>query len=212
MDSIRTGVYIEGPMLFRKPFLDGIRRGTVSVAFRRWRRPTVRSGGTLLTAAGELEIESVTPIDPNRISAADATRAGYDSRASLLADLNRRGEGSVYRIELGRLRPDPRKALRQTPVTEGEEFQDLTKRLQRLDDRAAEPWVVSTLSVIRDHSGVRAGDLCRHLGMEKEPFKINVRKLKVLGLTESLEIGYRLSPRGAAVLQRLLARAPRPHR
>jgi hypothetical protein len=31
-------------------------------------------------------------------------------------------------------------------------------------------------------------------------FKADVRKLKELGLTESLEVGYRLSPRGRAVL------------
>ena len=34
-------------------------------------------------------------------------------------------------------------------------------------------------------------------------FKTDVRKLKELGLTESLEVGYRLSPRGEAVLRAL---------
>ncbi len=33
-------------------------------------------------------------------------------------------------------------------------------------------------------------------------FKTNVRKLKALGLTESLEVGYRLSPRGRAFLEK----------
>ena len=32
-------------------------------------------------------------------------------------------------------------------------------------------------------------------------FKVNVRKLKGLGLAESLEVGYRLSPRGRALLE-----------
>ncbi len=36
-------------MLFRMRFLDGIRKGDVTLAFRRWRRPSVREGGTLLT-------------------------------------------------------------------------------------------------------------------------------------------------------------------
>ena len=58
-----------------------------------------------------------------------------------------------------------------------------------------------TLEIIRDHPGRRAGDLSALVGMEKLPFKLNVRKLKALGLTESLEIGYRLSPRGAAFMQ-----------
>ncbi len=37
----------------------------------------------------------------------------------------------------------------------------------------------------------------------KAPFKVDVRKFKEMGLTESLDVGYRLSPRGRAVLARL---------
>ena len=40
-------------------------------------------------------------------------------------------------------------------------------------------------------------------GVSALPFKRDVRKLKELGLTESLETGYRLSPRGRALLERL---------
>lgn len=49
-------------MLFKKAFLEKIRDGRVTLAFRRWRRPTVKSGGTLLTAVGELPIVSVTQV------------------------------------------------------------------------------------------------------------------------------------------------------
>lgn len=52
---------------------------------------------------------------------------------------------------------------------------------------------------------IRAADLARRLGQETAPFKLNVRKLKELGHTESLEIGYRLSPRGERLLARLEA-------
>jgi ribosomal protein S19E (S16A) len=38
-------------------------------------------------------------------------------------------------------------------------------------------------------------------------FKRRVRQLKELGLTESLEVGYRLSPRGRAVLEHLIRRS-----
>jgi hypothetical protein len=48
-------------MLFKQAFLDGIRAGTVTVAFRRWQRPTVKAGGTLLTAIGQLSIVDVRP-------------------------------------------------------------------------------------------------------------------------------------------------------
>ena len=58
------------------------------------------------------------------------------------------------------------------------------------------------LRLIGDRPGVRAGDLAAELGRERLAFKADVRKLKALGLTESLEIGYRLSPRGRAWLSR----------
>ena len=189
-------------MLFRQKFLDGIRDGTVTLAFRCWRRPSVRAGGTLLTAVGQLDIVSVDEVALGRISEADARRAGYESRDELVAELRSRDEGTIYRIELGALRADPRVALRREATLADRDRDELDRRLQRLDDRAADgPWTVRTLEVIRTHPGVRAGDLCRLIGQEKMPFKVNVRKLKALGLTESLEVGYRLSPRGAAYMR-----------
>ena len=189
-------------MLFRQRFLDGIRDGTITLAFRRWRRPSVRSGGTLLTAAGQLSITSVDEVAMTRISNGDARRAGYTSREELLTELQNRNEGKVYRIELGALRVDPRVALRQSASLSERESDEIARRLGRLDERAAQgPWTRQTLDLIRSRPAVRAGDLCRLVGMELQPFKLNVRKLKTLGLTESLEVGYRLSVRGAAFLQ-----------
>jgi hypothetical protein len=187
-------------MILRERVLRGIRDGAITVAFRRWRRPSVRSGGTLLTAIGQLHINDVTRIELSAISAADARRAGYSSREDLLADLNARTEGEVYRIELGPLSPDPRLSLRNTRPA-GDDLKTLTERLRRLDARTSEPWTVRVLELIGAHPALRAADLCKRAGQERLPFKINVRKLKALGLTESLEVGYRLSPRGVAVLQ-----------
>jgi hypothetical protein len=189
-------------MLLRRSTLEGIRSGAVTLAFRRWRRPTVRAGGTLLTGAGQLCIASVTVIDPRQITDDEARQAGYTSRTALLAELSL-GAGDVYRVELGELRPDPRIALRNAPAATDADHERLRDRLRRLDVRAERPWTVRTLQIIRQHPGVRAGTLCGLSGQEKEPFKINVRKLKNLGLTESLEVGYRLSPRGEALLDRL---------
>lgn len=155
----------------------------------------------MLTAVGQLHIGSVGPVALEAISAAEIRRAGYESREQLLAELNRRQEGEVYRIELGPLRPDPRIALRES-VPEGEELRELLARLARLDARAAGgPWTLRVLQILRTHSGVRAGDLCGLIDQEKQQFKGNVRKLKNLGLTESLATGYRLSPRGLALLE-----------
>jgi hypothetical protein len=188
-------------MILTQGVLDGIRHGTISRAYRRWRRPTVKTGGTLLTAAGQLEIRAVAPVLLDAITAEDAHAAGYPSREALVADLASRPDGVLYRIDFGSLGPDPRVALRQQAPVDEAERQDLRARLLRLDARAeGGAWTRRALEAIRDHPGRRAADLCRQVGQERQAFKANVRKLKALGLTESLEVGYRLSPRGAAVL------------
>jgi hypothetical protein len=65
MDDTRRATYSErvnDAMIFRQRFLEGIRDGSVTLAFRRWRRPSVRAGGMLLTAVGQLEIVSVDEV------------------------------------------------------------------------------------------------------------------------------------------------------
>jgi len=186
-------------VLFRRDDLVAIASGEITLAFRRWRRPTVKAGGTLHTAAGLLAIESVEPIDPARISAADARRAGFADPGAARAAL--RGEGQTYRIAFHVAGPDPRIALRADAALDADGRAAIAARLRRLDAAAQHgPWTAATLRAIADAPGVRAADLAAGLGRERLPFKADVRKLKALGLTESLETGYRLSPRGRAFL------------
>ena len=56
------------------------------------------------------------------------------------------------------------------------------------------------LRLIAANPARRAPDLAELRGLETVVFKRDVRKLKELGLTESLDIGYRISPRGQALL------------
>jgi hypothetical protein len=188
-------------MLFKAATLDAIAQGRVTLAFRRWRKPTVRSGGTLITRAGQLAIDSVTVVSPGDITEAEAASAG-SSRADLVAMLA--GEGEVYRIAFHRAGEDPRIALRVDDADAA--LEAVAARLARLD--RAGPWTRAVLQTIADHPGVRAGDLAPRVGRETADFKLHVRKLKALGLTESLETGYRLSPRGRAMLGRLAGAAP----
>ena len=188
-------------MLLDRDTLDRIARGEITLAFRRWRRPTVRSGGTLLTGVGQLRLGDVAMVDVTSISEEDAARAGYDSKGELLRELHRRPEGEVYRIELGGIGVDPRIALREAEP-DGRQIADLRKRLDRMDAASPDgPWTYKTLAAIREHPGLPAGDLCHLVGQDRPRFKPNVRKLKALGLTISLDVGYRLSPRGEALLR-----------
>jgi hypothetical protein len=194
-------------VLFRRQILAGIHDGSITLAFRRWRRPSVRAGGTLLTSVGQIAIGAVDVVDAAAISPDDARRAGHASVQALRDELNRGGDGDVYRIELKALRPDPRIGLRES-VPDAAAADTIVQKLRRLDAHASRAWTATVLDVIAERPGVRAADLCRLVGMEKDAFKVNVRKLKTLGLTESLEIGYRLSPRGRTVRE-ALRREPR---
>jgi len=175
-------------MLLKMAHLRAIQAGQVDLVFRRWKKPTVRAGGTLNTALGQLAIDAVDVVEAGEVTDGEAVRAGYASADALRADLPA-GEGPVYRVALGGLNADPRQALRADT-----DLSDVLPRLARLDARA--PWTRRYLDLIAEHPARRAGDLADMLGLETLVFKTNVRKLKALGLTESLEVGYRLSPRG----------------
>ena len=193
-------------MLLKRDTLRGIESGSITIAFRRWRRPTVKEGGTLLTSIGKLAIEAVEVVGLEEITESEAVAAGFSSLASLRSQLSQRAAGDIYRIRLSLAGPDPRIALREE-IPESAELDLILQRLARLDSRGASgPWTRRVLTLLHERSEVRAGDLAGDAGMDKAGFKANVRKLKSLGLTESLSVGYRLSPRGEAVLGRLQSR------
>ena len=192
-------------MLLRTAALERIVRGDVSLVFRRWRRPTVRTGGSLRTALGVLSIVEVAAVEESDVSAADAAAAGYASRAALLEDLGSR-EGQLYRIAVEYAGADPRIALRGQDDLSEAETDALLHRLRRLDARSPTgPWTLRVLVQIEAGPGVAARTLALRLGCEKDWLKPQVRKLKNLGLTVSLPAGYELSPRGRVALQRLRA-------
>ncbi|GMU56995.1 MAG: hypothetical protein AMXMBFR33_61410 [Candidatus Xenobia bacterium] len=183
-------------MLLKNDCLEGIRAGTITLVFRRWRRATVKAGGQLTTRLGVLAIGSVKVVDPARISAADARRAGYATREDLLAQLTR--EGDCYRIEVSWAGADPRIALRQDTELDLPTLLEKLARLDRASPRG--PWTWATLELIAARPAELAADIAASIGRDKPTFKADVRKLKALGLTESLKVGYRLSPRGQALL------------
>jgi hypothetical protein len=190
-------------MLLKKSELVAIKAGHVSLVFRRWQRPSVKTGGTLKTAIGVLAIDEVKEITSAAITARDAKSAGYRSKQELLALLDER-EGTIYRIKVSYAGADPRIKLRENDKLTAEEFAELSKKLERLDNAAkVGPWTRRILETVQANPHVSAGDLAAKLGLDKEWLKLNVRKLKNLGLTISHEPGYELSPRGRVVLNRM---------
>jgi hypothetical protein len=188
-------------VLFEKRLRDGIADGTVTAALRRWRRPQVVAGRRYRTGIGIVEMTSVDPVTLRALRSADAHAAGFPTVAAMLRDLGD-GEGRLYLLRFRRVdEPDPRAALAADDALDGDARADLRARLARLDRASPRgPWTAATLAVIADRPAVRAPDLAAALGRDTLSFKVDVRKLKALGLTESLLVGYRLSPRGRAYL------------
>lgn len=192
----------------------GVRDGRITLAFRRWERPRVTAGRTQLTAAGIVAFEDVSEVtDLAAITDAEAIAAGFPDADSLRRQLaststargprGGRGGDTVFRVRLAYLGEDPRVALRDA-VPRGAELAELAAAVAKLDaSRRAGPWTRPILDWIAANPGVRADRLAAHLDRPLLPMKADIRRLKALGLTESLRVGYRLSPRGRAYLESL---------
>ena len=187
-------------MLFRQDTLEAIVRGEVDLAFRRWASARVRIGTRLHTAVGLIEVTDVAEVRADGIGDRDASRAGFPSVASLLEMLGQAPRGVIYRVAVRYAGADPRIALREAADLSDEERASLLATLARLDDAADAPWTGATLALIAARPATLAARLAADMGLETARFKARVRRLKALGLTESLEVGYRLSPRGLALL------------
>lgn len=188
-------------MIFKYRQLLGIKSGKISLAFRKWDKVRVKEGSSMHTAVGVVRVEKVERVTLASIKEADAKKAGFDDRDQLLKELSRVEAGFVFKIKLKYESEDPRIALRSKTKLSEEGFNKLKSKLARLDAR--KPWTQSYLKLIARHPARRAGDLAYMLGMERLAFKLNVRKLKNLGLTISLEVGYNISPLGRMMMKRL---------
>ncbi|MGC1479046.1 MAG: hypothetical protein WA771_00970 [Chthoniobacterales bacterium] len=194
-------------MLIRKTILERIKGGDVTLAFRRWKRPSVKSGSTLKTVLGLVSISTVSSCTPNEISNDDARKAGYRDRRDLLDELDQR-EGEIYRIRLAYAGDDPRIALREDANLTDEDVREIKTQLERYDRASRQgDWTRKFLELIASHPMLAAVELAAKAGVEKDWLKINVRKLKNLGLTISHQPGYEISPRGKEYLRRTTERA-----
>jgi hypothetical protein len=184
-------------MLFSADAWPGIADGSITVTFRSWTRPNAKVGGHYRIAGMLIQATDVRKVDVSDITPEDVRRAGATSREALLARLG--STDSVWRVDFVYLGPDDRLARRND--TSADELTAVISRLSRLDRNGA--WTHKTLRLIERYPGIVSTTLATHLDQDRPTFKVNVRKLKELGLTESLEVGYRLSPRGEAVLRAL---------
>jgi len=193
-------------MLIKDDVIEKIKSGEITVLFRRWSRPGAKAGGSQMTQGGVIGIDAVDVVSDDQITELDARAAGYASAADLIEHLNYRDD-PIYRIRVHFAGEDPRKALRENDELTGAELNEIIAKLQKLDAGSTRgAWTEEYLQLIQDMPATYSGLLADSVGLSIPQFKPLVRKLKALGLTESLSPGYRLSPRGEKVLKALRMR------
>jgi hypothetical protein len=190
-------------MLFTAATLRGLNEGRVSCTYRRWDVVRPKVGSRFTTSAGVVEVTSISRTDEQRLTEQDAAEAGFDSVADLIKWCRAKGNGDLYRIGITLAGPDPRIELRRKDNLDPADVTTLNAKLDRMDRAAENPWTRNTLQQIQRMPGVVSTELAAEVGQERQAYKIRVRRLKALGLTESLDRGYRLSPRGQAYLAAL---------
>jgi hypothetical protein len=194
-------------MLFAGPDKEGVETGKITAAYRRWAEPRVAEGRIYRTNAGRIEIDSVREVKPDLISDYDDDVFAADRQNA--RDVRRRLRGNedwpTFLIKFHLVEgPDPREELAASADLTAEDLEDLRTRLAKLDELSRHgAWTTAILQKIQASPATRAGDLAADFGRDTAGFKLDVRKLKNLGLTYSLETGYELSPRGQAYLKSL---------
>ncbi|RNL77699.1 hypothetical protein [Nocardioides marmorisolisilvae] len=181
----------------------GVADGSITLAFRRWRAQDVKPGATFKSGGHVIRVDKVSVVDPAKITDADARRAGLKDAADVRKRLAPDESWKTYKVTLGYAGPDPRIALRESAELTDADVAAIDTRLERLDKASSHgAWTMRTLELIRQNPQRRAPDLAAIEGRETAPFKIDVRKLKGMGLTVSFPVGYEISARGLTYLQR----------
>jgi hypothetical protein len=188
-------------VLLNRDTAEGIANGSITLVLRRWDAPRAKVGGTQRTVAGTIRVDDITEYPGRyRVTAAQARAAGYPDAKTAQKELDRRPARHTYMIAVSYLAPDERPELASADRLSDADVSAISARLDRWD-AATEPWTRQYLTMIGDNEAVRAPDLAARVGLDVPRFKRRVRQLKGLGLTISLDVGYRLSPRGRAYLR-----------
>ena len=192
-------------LLFQKRFHEGLLSGAVTLTFRRWARTHVRAGGRYRChPIGVLEVDDVRQVPVDEITEQDARQSGFATRVELIdymksaSDEPLTAATRVFRVTLHHAGDGDRVELALESQLSAEDIQAISARLERFD--AKRPWTRESLELIAKRPRVAASQLAAALDRDKLEFKEDIRKLKKLGLTQSFEVGYEVSPRGLAYL------------
>ncbi|MBK7863783.1 MAG: hypothetical protein IPJ65_35295 [Archangiaceae bacterium] len=187
-------------LLFQKRFHQGLVDGSITLTFRRWAKPHVKPGGRYrVHPIGVVMVDALEVVADHELTETDAVACGFASLDEMKAYL-RPGPEPLFKVTLHHAGDGDRVEHATDAKLDPAALAELTKRVARLERDGK--WVKRVMLLIDRHPRVAASQLAKKLARETLPFKVDVRKLKKLGLTMSFEVGYELSPRGRAFLKR----------
>jgi hypothetical protein len=194
-------------MLFTASAHPGLERGEITRTYRSWARPQVKVGGRYHAGRVDLMVDDLRQVPVRDIGDDDARASGFPDREALLTFLRRRrplaDADAVWQVDFRAVDRVDEPSIADDTELSDPDLEELGRRLARLDAASPTgPWTSTVLHLVADNPGVVSTDLAEKMGRERAAFKTDVRKLKRLGLTISLDVGYRLSPRGEAFLAR----------
>ena len=167
---------------------------------RIWHRPRVKLHGRYRLGGGAIIVDRIDEVEFDALTPALARRCGFASLVDLLKTAKHGAGERVFVIEFHYVPTSDIDS--RAEVGGAADIDEIIRKLDAMDRRRSKPWTRQILRLIAKHPGVRAADLASALHRERLEFKADLRKLKALGLTLSLEVGYRISELGKAVLKR----------
>ncbi len=198
-------------LLFKSRFHEGLVSGDITLTFRLWPKARVKPGSRYRChPIGVLVVDAVDRVRIEEITDGDAERAGFQDRDALLAYLGEfsetplSGSAEVFKVGLHYGGEGDFAATADEEEVTDDAFSQIFGQLAKMDGSSQSgSWTHETLKLIESHPRIAASRLAAMVHRETKPFKADVVKLKKLGLTQSFEVGYDLTPRGRAFLQRL---------
>ena len=189
------------PVQFTADVHDAVARGVVNLTFRRWSRPQAKVGGRYRVGAVDVEVDDIDVVPWSSVTAREARRCGFVDREALRKIAAHSGpiddDTMLYRIEFhtvgAHVAPAP-------VVVTPDRIAATVQKLDGIDRRSKHgAWTRTVLRLIGERPGTVSTELADLCDRPRPEFKADVRKLKALGLTESLEVGYRLTALGQAI-------------
>ena len=185
-------------MQFTKPYKQAIAAGTLTRTYRRWKSPQAKVDGTYnIHPYGAILVTSISQLRLQDASIKDIQQSGFDSANAIAEHLKTSLNETVYCVHFRYIGTDAVKQI-DTGRLPTIELEAISIKLMRMNKTKL--WTHHALRLVRDQPAKRAADLAPILEMDLPTFKRNMRKLKNLGLTLSLETGYQITARGTQMI------------